>query len=228
MPPKCTDALCHRGRRRSSMKWFLGFILAALCLAPAASAAVLISAYPQTSTGAFALNGTPPLNVAAGFTVGAAPFDLNSARVQLSAVGIAQFPTSVVTADLYGGTASTPSGSPLVGFSIPAGTVSGQATDLTLTPIAPFALQAANSYWIVLRASPTVEGNLSVNVVPNPATGAFATYAGATQDGNLPPQSRHEGSNILFEINGQVPEPGAAWALAIAPALIASRRGRRK
>jgi hypothetical protein len=65
-----------------------------------------------------------------------------------------------------------------------------------------------------------------VNTVPNPAAGTLATYAGMTQDGNLPPQTGH-GANVLFEINGQVPEPGAGWALAIAPALIASRRGRR-
>src|SRR5436305_4838541 len=110
MPPKCTDAHHFRGRRRSAMKWFLAFVVAALALAPSASAAVLISAYPQTSNGAFALNGTPTFNVAAGFTVGATAFDLNSARVQLSAVGIAQFPTSVISADLYGGTAAAPSG----------------------------------------------------------------------------------------------------------------------
>jgi hypothetical protein len=213
------------------MKGILVAVVVALCLAPVASGAVVLTSYPQTSNGAFSLNGSPPINVAGGFTMGATPFDFSSATVQFSAVGIAQFSTSHITADLYGGTGGptgTPSGSPLVSLTLPAGTVSGSATDVTMTPAAPFTLEVSTSYWLVLHTDSTVGGNLGVNSAANPATGLFATYAGMTQDGSLPPQSRQFG-NMFFEIDGNVvPEPGAACALALGSPLLALRPRRRR
>src|SRR3954454_15655603 len=202
----------HGGGREHSMSLTLA-MLVALCVTPVVSGAVILTSYPQTSNGAFTLNGTPPLNVAGGFTMGATPVDLTSAKVQFSAEGIAQFSTSHIAADLYGGTGGPtgmPSGSPLVSLTIPAGTDAGRARDVTMTPASPFTLEASTSYWLVLHTDSTVDGRLGVNVAPNPATGLFATYAGVTQDGSLPPQTR-QGGNLFFEIDGNaVPEPGIA------------------
>jgi hypothetical protein len=129
---------------------------------------------------------------------------------------------------LYGGTGGPtgePSGSPLVSFTIPAGTIAGTA-DVTMTPVSPFNLQALNSYWLVLRADPSVAGNLSVDTAANPAAGLFATYAAMTQDGSLPPQSQ-TGANLIFQING-VPEPGTFVLAAFGLMGLASWYARRR
>jgi len=195
--------------------------------ASAVSATTLLTSFPQTGNGAFTLNGSPPFNDAAGFTLGGTAFNLTSATVEFSAVGIAQFPTSDIAADLYGGTggpSGTPSGSPLVSFTIPAGTIAGGANDITMTPASPFTMQASTTYWLVMRADASVGGNLAVNSAANPATGPFATYAGMTQDGSLPPQTR-QGGNLMFAIDG-VPEPGSCCALALACGILVPRRRR--
>jgi hypothetical protein len=213
------------GWRKSSMKLALVMVVA-LSVVPAASGAVILTAYPQASSGAFTLNGSPPINIAGGFTTATTPFVLTSAKVQFSAVGVAQFSTSQIAADLYGGTGGPtgePSGAPLISFVIPAGTISGNATDVTMTPGSPFTLQASTSYWLVLHADSSVVGNLAVNSAPNPATGSFATYVGMTQDGSLPPQGRN-GANLLFEIDGRsVPEPSAICSLALGSTLLMLR-----
>jgi hypothetical protein len=219
----------HGGLEEIAMRLLLALV--ALSAASSAWGSVILTAYPQSANGGSTLNGTPPINVAGGFTMGGTASPLTSAKVQFGAVGIAQFATSLVSADLYGGTGGatgTPTGSPLVSFVIPPGTIAGGATDVTMTPASPFTLQASTSYWLVMHADPSVAGNLSVNTAPNPAAGAFATYSGFTQDGSLPPQSL-TGANLLFEINGTpVPEPGAGCTIALSSALlIRRRRGRR-
>lgn len=73
------------------MKSFL-IVVIALSMAPLVSATVVLASYPQVSSAAFSLNGTPPINDAAGFTMGTTGFDLASARVQFSANGIAPAP----------------------------------------------------------------------------------------------------------------------------------------
>lgn len=218
--------------KRASLTVFVAAVVVMIALlgaASAVSATTLLSSFPQTSNGASSLNGTPPINVAAGFTLGGTAFNLTSATVEFSAVGIAQFSTSQIAADLYGGTGGptgTPSGSPLVAFTIPAGTIAGNVNDITMTPASPFTLQAATTYWLVMRASASVNGNLGVNSAANAATGPFATYVGMTQDGSLPPLTR-QGGNLMFAIDGTLPEPGAAGALALPCGVLALWRCRR-
>ena len=209
------------------MRWVLIVVGALSGVAPGVFGAPILSSYPRASEGAFSLNGNPVINVATGFTMGGTAFDLTSAKVQFSAVGIAQFPTSKIAVDLYGGNSAAPSGSALVSFVIPPGTISGGATDVTMTPATPFNLHASTSYWLVMRATPDVEGNLGVNASSVAPTGLSATYAGTTQDGNLPPTTS-KGTAVIFEINGDVPEPGGCGILAVAGAGVALRRGRRR
>jgi hypothetical protein len=182
-----------------------------------------LAANPVSENGTFTINGTPLISASAGFTMGSTSFDLTSVLVELLAVGIGQFDSSVVVADLFGGTSSNPSGSSLVSLTPASGTISGDEYVLSLTPASAFTLDAATTYWLVLSAVSSVGGNLGWDSGASAASGSFATYVGGRQSVGSSPATGVNGANYIFEVNGtevgadvggdEVPEPRAVSAM---------------
>lgn len=185
-------------------------------------------ANPLTGGSQFSINGSPLISGAAGFTMGGTSFDLTSVAVELSAEST--FSTSVLVADLFGGTTSSPSGSSLVSFVAASGTISAFVSDqvFTLTPVSAFVLDAATTYWLVLSATADVGGHLEWESAASIGTEPFASYVGSLQSvGFSPPTDAIPGAHVLdFQVNGsevgadgdggnEVPEPRAVSAMVI-------------
>ena len=184
------------------------------------SGTTIISSYPQSGNGGFTLNGTPPSNDAAGFTMGSTAFHLTSVTVSFETVGISTFASGQVFADLYGGTGGptgVPGGPALVSFTTPASTITNGAS-LIYTPTSAFDLQASTTYWIVLHTAASIDKDLAWMTAAIPASGAFAVFDGAAVGSGLPPATHNANDNFMFQVDGTAivasgtPEP-ASWVL---------------
>jgi len=190
--------------------------------------ASIISSYPTASFGASSLNGTPIIDLAAGFTMGSTAQNLGSATIRLSAVGIASFPTSVVQASLYGDAGSNPVNPVLVTFTPAAGTITQASLDVVLTPTSPFTLDASTTYWLVVQAAASVEKDLGWDGAVSPATGSLASYVGARQSAGFVPPTDVTGGNLIFAIDSTVvPEPGPGLLVMTGVLGLAAIRRRR-
>ena len=213
------------------MKLFSAGVLA-VALGTSLNASVIISSFPQSSSGGFLLNGSPAFNDAVGFTMGATSFQLDSVTIRFTTEGIATFASNQVFADLYGGTgggSGVPTGSPLVGLTTGAATIFDD-TELTYTPASAFTLTANTTYWIVLHASDTVTAHLGWATAANAPTGPFAVSEGEAQASDLPPSSHNNGSPMMYQVDGTpvtgaaAPEPGTTLLFAAGVVALALRR----
>lgn len=183
---------------------------------------VILTNLSQVTGGADTIASNVGLNLAGGFTMGSSSFVLTSIIWSAGTVGISSTPTSIMQASLYSGS-SNPSVFELqMDFQVTSIQFSPQ---VTLLPHSPFTLQAGTTYWLVLQAA-TDSGNLGWSVSSVPASGNFASYAGARSGAGVPPTGTLE-SNMAFEVNGTappepppagVPEPSAAILVSTAAA----------
>jgi hypothetical protein len=201
-----------------------------LVLAPISWASTIITSYPNGNGFAFFLGDTSSpasgQRLAAGFTMGAQSFDLDSVTIGLAFTGIATFPGSILDAAIYadgGGSPADPAGSALVLFQPPSGLLQGTTSpngfnDYTLLPESSFTLQASTRYWLVVIAAD--DGNLGWQETSSGPTGAFATDLGTRTGpgGGLP--SNVNAASLLYQVNGTpvstgVPEPGTVGLLSL-------------
>jgi hypothetical protein len=202
-----------------------------LFLAPISWASTIITSYPNGNGSAFALGDTSSAangqRLAAGFTMGAQSFDLDSVTIGLAFVGIATFPGSILDASIYadgGGSPADPAGSALVLFQPPSGTLQGATlpngfNDYTLLSESSFTLQAATRYWLVVIAADN--GNLGWQETSSGPTGAFATDLGTRTGPGEGLPSIVTNASLLYQVDGtpisagQVPEPGTVGLLSL-------------
>lgn len=201
-------ALPAHGRSRVRL---VGALLAISFVALPASAKMVLSNFPTASDGSRTLGSVD--NLAVGFTIGDTAQNFGSAMIRLSTVGITQIDTSAIQASLYGGTPADPAGPVLVTFAPVPGTITQATLDLVLVPTTPFTLDASTTYWLVVEA-PSVTKDLAWDFAVDPASGAFATYAGARSGSAVPP-TNVLGANLIFVVK-QVPEPGTPSLCGVA------------
>jgi hypothetical protein len=181
--------------------------LALLLVSSSAFATLIIGNFPPSNddSASTIAASTGSLSKAAGFTMGANNFELDSATLRLRVNDV----NATMSLGLYGDGGAGAVGPELLSFSIP--TLVAGIADITFTSAAAFVLQANTTYWLTASgASPTANGIqwLASNPGITP-TGPAATNAGYAfnSTGGLPPTSA---SSILntYRIDGTaVPVP---------------------
>lgn len=179
------------------------FVVCLLCLAAnRGQAEIIISNYDDatnnTSTTIAADNGN--FSKAAGFTLPIGyDYALESVVLRLTR----NDPNATMQLDLFGDVGGNPGGAPVVSFTIPSFSGTG---DVTFTPLSPFTLSAGTTYWLAATgSSPTIDGILWLST-----PGGSLSYTGiATSNefrfdatGVYPPQGYDDYYENTYQVNG--------------------------
>jgi len=184
-------------------------------------AATLIGNYPQSipNENLAAVNN----NVSNGFILPAGiAYTLYSVTIEM----LVYSTFTSVHLDLYGGTATGPTGASLVSLVDP-GLVAGANSDppkaYTFTPVSLFTLQPSTNYWLVLDgAGSDAAAVYWSGSLPGVTPSGIATFLGTNA------VSRPPDWISTFQVDGTpaVPEPATAALLVAGAALLWVRRGR--
>jgi hypothetical protein len=222
----CLDLRNNAGMRANTVRLFASALFLAIAgagLSPA-GAAVIITNYPPPNDNV-STNIDDGLAVAAGFTLpGGAAYSLTSATVRISADDT----VTAFSAQLFGDGGAGPVAPALVTFTAPI--IAAGPADYVLTPNAPFVLQPATTYWLVVRGEvPSGTFDLAWRASnPGVVPTGIATSAGYRQDNGDPPTLPTAGPDLqpTFQVDGEPVAPPiptlAHWGLLALAGLLAA------
>lgn len=200
-------------------------VLAGLMVCTSAMAVPIISNLPGNDGSASTIAAsTGNFAKAAGFTMGASNFSLDSVTLRLRV----NDPAATLTVQLFSDAGGAPVGLALVDFTnpvLPAG-----MSSFVFVPTAAFLLDAGTTYWVAATGlSPTSDGIEWLASAPGVAPTGLATSAGYTfsSAGVYPPTN---GSSIFnsYQVDGTavVAEPTTLVLSALGLAALGFRRRR--